>query len=225
MINAAGRHAVARGLVLTMVVGAGLWSARRYYRNWGATKQESRAPMPGDGLIHEPAAESTDAEWTDAAAESVWPVVLDVVLRERRTAGDGAPSMGEVIRLPVRLFGRAMGGINMSVVDVDDGRSLVLRTVRQTLPVDVTWTWLVEPRLDDRTRVIVRLRIALRHPGDILVAEAAGPLIAMFTRRRLAAISIGTAVSATPGSPWNQRPSAARIDHHSQAVIRKGGSS
>ncbi|TPG32725.1 SRPBCC family protein [Mycolicibacterium hodleri] len=179
-----------RRLALTMVSAAALWSARRYYRNWVATKQESRAPMPGDGLIHEPAAESTDAEWIDAAAELVWPVVLDVVLRERRTAGRADPSVGDVIRLPMRLGGRALGGIEMSVVDVDDGRFLVLRTVRQAVPVDVTWTWLIEPRLDDRTRVIVRLRIALRHPGDVLLAEAAGPFIAILTRRRLAAIRI-----------------------------------
>lgn len=52
----------------------------------------------------------------------------------------------------------------------------------------MTWAWSAESRWDDRTRVIVRLRIALRHPGDVFVAEAAGPIIAVLTRRRLAEI-------------------------------------
>ncbi len=182
-----------------MLVGvAGLWTARRYYRNWGATKEESQAPMLGDGFIHQPAAESTAAEWIDAPVDSVWPRVLDVVLGEGRTTGDANPSSGEVIRVPMTSCGRA--GVPMSVVDAVDGRSLVLRTVQEAVPVDVTWAWLAEPRWDDRTRVIVRMRIALRHPGDVILAEAAGPIVALLTRRRLAEISSDDRRSPACGS-------------------------
>ncbi len=144
--------------------------------------------MLGDGLIHEPAAESTAAEWIDASVSDVWPRVLDVVLGEGRTIGEANPPIGEIIRLPVTICGRVVAGVTMSVVDGVGGRSLVLRTVHRKVPVDLTWAWLAEPRWDDRTRLIVRLRIALRHPGDVIVAEAAGPVVAILTRRRLAEI-------------------------------------
>ncbi|MBJ7338122.1 SRPBCC family protein [Mycolicibacterium sp.] len=194
-----------RGKVaLTLVGAAALWGARRYYRNWGATKQESHASMLGDRLIHQPAAQSTDAEWIGARVETVWPRVLDVVLRRRREIDDDDLSVGDVIHLPLVIVGRAMGSVPMSVVDVVDGRSLVLRTVQRTVPVDLTLSWHAEPRWDDRTRLIVRLRIALRHPGDIFLAEAAGPIIAVLVRRRLVAIrsmSLSNTIVAQKDTP------------------------
>ena len=169
-----------RDLVPALAGVATLYAARRYYRNWGATKQESHARMPGDGLIHEPAAQSTSAEWIDGPIDSVWPRVLKVVLRHEFT---GTPA-GEIVHVPLSANRR----VAMTVVEGGDGRSMVLRTVPRVVPVDVTWAWFAESRWDDRTRVTVRLRIALRHPGDVLLAEAAGPVIAVLTRRRLAEI-------------------------------------
>ncbi|GLP82788.1 SRPBCC family protein [Mycobacterium antarcticum] len=169
-----------RDLGPALAGAAALYAARRYYRNWGATKQESHARMPGDGLIHEPAAQSTSAEWIDVPIESVWPRVLKATLHQQ----DADPVRGEIVQLRLTRYRR----IAMSVVEGVDGRSLVLRTVPRAVPIDVTWAWSAESRWDDRTRVIVRLRIALRHPGDVLVAEAAGPIIAVLTRRRLAEI-------------------------------------
>lgn len=173
-------RAVRRDLGPVLAVVAALYAARRYYRNRGATKQETHARMPGDGLIHEPAAQSTSAEWIDAPIESVWPRVLKTVLRQQ----DTHPVPGGIVHVKLTRYRR----ITMTVVESADDRSLVLRTVPRAVPIDVTWAWFAESRWDDRTRVIVRLRIALRHPGDVLAAEAAGPIIAVLVRRRLAEI-------------------------------------
>lgn len=169
-------------------VAAALLAARQYYRNWGATKEENRVSMLGDGVIHRPATERTAAEWIDAPVEVVWPRVLDVVFGKDRSTVTAAPAIGDGVRLPVTIGGRAMGRISMSVVDVVEGRALVLRTVQPRVPVDVTWAWLAEARWEDRTRLIVRLRIALRHPGDFVIAEAVAPIVALVTRRALVAI-------------------------------------
>lgn len=179
---------------------AGLWAVRRYYRNWGATKAETRAPALGDELIHEPVAEATAAEWIDVPIDAVWPRVMRVVMGEHWANGDPHPSVGDEYRLPMTIGGRVLGGVTMSVVDVVDHRALVLRTVRKSVPVDVTCAWLAEPRLDDRTRLVLRIRIALRHPGDVILAEASGPILALLTRRALAGIKDG-AMNANTSPP------------------------
>ena len=187
-----------------MFVGAaGLLAARQYYRNWGTTKEESHAPMFGDELIGSPATQTTAAEWIDAPVDVVWSHVLDVVLGKDRPPNGAGPSIGDVIRVPVNIFGRATAGLTLSVVDVDvdgvDRRAFVLRTVRPPMPVDVTCAWVAEPRWEDRARLIVRFRIALRHPGDFAIAEAAGPIVTMLTRRTLAAIRSSAVNAQQPG--------------------------
>ena len=187
---------VNKNAALFVAGAAVLLAARQYYRNWGSTKEESRVAMPGDGLIHGPVTETTAAEWIDAPADVVWSHVLDVGFGEHRPTDGAAPSIGDVVRFPVTIGGRELTGITMSVVDVVERRALVLRTLHPPLPVDVTCAWLAEPRWEDRTRLIVRLRIALRHPGDVVLAEAVGPVVALVTRRVLAAIrssSVGDA--------------------------------
>lgn len=158
-----------------------LWAARRYYRNWGATKEESREVLLGDGYLHDPVAQTTAAEWIDAPLDTVWDELT------RRVCG-GAPRVGDAVRVSLLPALHRFGTIGMTVIDVDAGRAMVLRTTRAGFPVDATCVWLVDTRWQDRTRLLMRLRIALRHPGDFLVAEASDPLLASLTRRALVAI-------------------------------------
>ena len=37
-----------------------LYAARRYYRNWGTTKDECRIDLPGDELVGQPAVQTTE---------------------------------------------------------------------------------------------------------------------------------------------------------------------
>jgi hypothetical protein len=57
----------------TAAVLAMLYGARRYYRNWGATKTECRMLLPGDTLVADPAIQTTEAVHIDAPVSAVWP--------------------------------------------------------------------------------------------------------------------------------------------------------
>jgi hypothetical protein len=50
-----------------------LYAARRFYRNWGTTKEECKMHIPGDGAISEPADITTEGIWIDAPPSAVWP--------------------------------------------------------------------------------------------------------------------------------------------------------
>ena len=60
-------------IVRVAVVGAVLYAARRYFRNWGTTKEECRMRLLGDELVGSPAVQTTEAVWINASASSVWP--------------------------------------------------------------------------------------------------------------------------------------------------------
>ena len=50
----------------TAALLAVLYAARRYYRNWGATKAECQMRLPGDALVGDPAIQTTEAVYIDA---------------------------------------------------------------------------------------------------------------------------------------------------------------
>ncbi|HTY27040.1 MAG TPA: SRPBCC family protein, partial [Mycobacterium sp.] len=39
-----------KGVLGSAAAAAGLYAARRFYRNWGTTKEECETPLPGDEL-------------------------------------------------------------------------------------------------------------------------------------------------------------------------------
>jgi hypothetical protein len=53
------------------------------------------------------------------------------------------------------------------------------------LPWESVWSFHLIPRLDDRCRLLVRTRVGLRHPGEVFLAELAGPVTAVMTRGML----------------------------------------
>jgi hypothetical protein len=59
-------------VVRPVLIAAGLYAARRYYRNWGATKEECSMRLPGDELVRAPVVQATEAVTIDAPASSVW---------------------------------------------------------------------------------------------------------------------------------------------------------
>lgn len=63
-------------VALTVMGGAGaayMLLARPWHLQWGATDQESRAPLPGDDLIAAPDLAATRAITVRASADEVWP--------------------------------------------------------------------------------------------------------------------------------------------------------
>ena len=55
-----------------------LYAARRYYRNWGTTKEECAMYLPGDELLDRPVVRTTEAVWINAPANAVWPWLVQM---------------------------------------------------------------------------------------------------------------------------------------------------
>ncbi len=179
-----------------------LYAGRRYYRNWGATKEDCTISLPGDELVGEPAVQTTDAVWIDAPASAVWPwlvqigqdrggfysyqTVEDLFGLNVHNADRIHPEWqqlhrGDTVRLMPKGWMGLREGLVTSVVDVVAGQSIVLRATPPTYPWDTVWTFHLMPHWEDRSRLLVRRRIGMRHPGEILGVELAGPASALLT--------------------------------------------
>lgn len=189
-------------MVKALVAGAVLYAARRYFRDWGTTKAESSANMPGDRLLSPPVLQATEAVWVEAGADDVWPWLVQMgqdrgglysfeklenaVGLHYRNADRIHPEwqhidVGDVVRLVPRGWLGRDDGIALRVAEVVDGQSIVLRA-QPGLPWDIVWSFHVMPHWDDRCRLLIRSRLALRHPAEIAVAELFGPARALITR-------------------------------------------
>lgn len=196
-------------LIGSVAAGAGLLAARQFYRNWGTTKDECQTPLPGDELIGQPAVQTTEGVWIDAPAADVWPWLVqmgqdrgglysyegleNLVGLMYRNAERIHPEwqhleVGDVIRVVPRGWMGLSDGIALPVAQVTEGQSIVLRLQPPQLPWDGIWSFHVIPRWEDRCRLLVRSRSRMRAPGEVLGAEAGGPVLALMTRGMLLGI-------------------------------------
>jgi len=211
-----------RDLVRVSAVAALLYATRRYYRNWGTTKEESRARLPGDELVGRPAVQSTEGVWINAPADVVWPWLLQM--------GQGRGGLysyqtlenliglhydntdrihpewqrlepGDEVRLAPKGWMGRRNGVTMQVAEVIDKEAIVLRGTPPEFPWDGVWSFHLAPHRDDRSRLLVRTRARLRHPGEVLTTELAGPVTALVARGML--LGIKRRVESLPpiGSP------------------------
>ncbi|EHI13731.1 hypothetical protein [Mycolicibacterium thermoresistibile] len=198
-----------RPLAVFAGTAALLYAARRYYRNWGTTKHECRQRLPGDELIRPPLVRTTEGVWIDRPAETVWPWLvqmghnrgglygrggLQALLGLARDSADRIHPQwqhlepGDRVQLaPPGWLGRP-AGLVMTVAQVLDGEALVLRGSPPDMPWDSVISFHVLARGPDKCRLLVRSRTALRRPGQVLVAELAGPVAALLTRGLLLGI-------------------------------------
>lgn len=54
------------------------YAAKRYYRNWGTTKEECQMRLRGNDLVDDPVVQTTEAVWIEASASSVWPWLVQM---------------------------------------------------------------------------------------------------------------------------------------------------
>ncbi|AQA05119.1 hypothetical protein BVC93_24985 [Mycobacterium sp. MS1601] len=186
-----------------------LYVARRYYRNWGTTKEECSETLPGDDLVEAPAVQTTEGIWIDAPAADVWPWLIqmgqdrgglysyeklenlaglqyhntDVVHQEWQHL-----LPGDVVRLAPQRWLGLRDGLVLEVAKVVEGQSIVLRATPARQHWNAVWSFHVLPRWDDRCRLLIRSRTGLRHPGEVLATEIAGPALAIITRGMLLGI-------------------------------------
>ncbi|MCV7079691.1 hypothetical protein [Mycobacterium szulgai] len=162
-----------------------LYCARAYYRNWGATKAEYRMQLPGDALVGDPAIQTTEAVNIDAPAAVVWRRLLQA---GQGSGGDRVdldcrePAIGDVVRLwPQGWLGLA-DGVEFTVADSVAEDHLVLNVMHADLRWNAVLSFHLQPHWEDRVRLLVRARIALRYPGEVIALEMLRPLTALGTR-------------------------------------------
>ncbi|WNG83576.1 SRPBCC family protein [Mycobacterium sp. ITM-2016-00316] len=152
-------------IVNGVVVVAGLVGLRQFYRNWGTTKGECTSRLPGDDLVGAPAVQTTEGVWVDAPADAVWSELLRTL---RNRAG-----MSRWMAAPLQ------------VAHLSEGAVLVLQSTPKGLHAGAVWSVSVIPHGADRCRVLLRCRIGLRHPGQVVGVELLGPVRALVTRAML----------------------------------------
>jgi hypothetical protein len=158
---------------------------RLWYREWGATDDEARRPLPGDELVPDPRSEFTCAITIQAPAAQVWPWLVQIGCQRAGwysydlLDNQGVPSaeqiMAEHQRLDVgdQVLLTPDGKMGYPVAIIEPGRALVLsgsmdtRTGEQVDPNDPNLEnyfgganifVLYEP--DERTtRLIIRQRL------------------------------------------------------------------
>lgn len=195
---------------IKVVLGLGLlYAARRFFRDWGTTKAECSMALPGDELIVSPALQATEGVWIDAPAADIWPWLLQMGQNrgglysfetlentlglQYRNADRIHPEWqcladGDTVRLVPRGWLGLREGFTMRVVEIVDQSTLVLRSPRPEQLWDAVWSFHLTQGWEDRCRLLVRSRYGLRHPGEVVLGELAGPVRAFVTRGLLIGI-------------------------------------
>jgi hypothetical protein len=176
-------------IMRTVALVAVLFAARQYYRNWGATKEECVLQLPGDALIGDPVVQATEAAYIDSPQSTVWALLAQMG-QDREDAERVCPEslhleVGDVVRLAPKGWMGLKDGLTMCVADIEPEKHIVLRAARPRLLWDAVWSIHVLPHWEDRVRVLVRVRIGLRHPGEVFAMELARPLFTLTARRFL----------------------------------------
>ena len=71
------------------------------------------------------------------------------------------------------------------VAEIEPEKRILLRGARPRFLWDAVWSIHLLPHWEDRVRLLVRVRIGFRHPGEVLAMELARPLVVLTTRRIL----------------------------------------
>ncbi len=162
-----------------------LYAARRYYRNWGATKAECQMVLPGDGSVADPAVQTTEAVYIDAPVSAVWSDLLQAG-RQRRDGDDHPESrqlaVGDVVRVAPEDWMGLPDGVTLTVAELVAEKYVVLNATRADQRWNAVWSFHIQPHWEDRVRLLTRARIALRHPGEVFAMELLRPVIALGTR-------------------------------------------
>ncbi|MCF6391196.1 SRPBCC family protein [Mycobacterium sp. MBM] len=200
---------MAIGMAKILAAGAVLYAARRYFRDWGTTKDEAESRLLGDALVAAPVLQATEGVWIDAPVEAVWPWLvqmgqgrgglyafgrLEGALGLHQHSADTVHpdwqhlAVGDVVRLVPKGWLGLAEGIEFTVAEVVTGESIVLTTAAPRTPWTLVWSFHLIPRRNDRCRLLIRSRLALRHPGEVILAELLGPVRAFVTRGMLIGI-------------------------------------
>jgi hypothetical protein len=183
---------------------------RTWYESWGASDDEVRAALPGDGIVPEPQRTSTRAITIGAAPDDVWRWLVQIghargglysydwlenlVGCDLHSADELLPDHqwlhpGDLVRMGPE------GYPAFTVAEVEPPHHLVLvsadtHTGRSTLeaaqPYGTTWQWTIEPQVD-QCRLFSRQRLTYP-PGQTAMWSVVQPIAFMMERKMLVGI-------------------------------------
>ena len=162
----ARRATVAVGAATAAMAAVYVGLVRPWTKRWGATDEEVRQAMPGDGLVQRADYVATRAITIDATPHDVWPWLVQIGSGRAgwysydRLDNGGQPSADailpefqslEIDQLVPMIPGDEVG---VWVKEIDPGR----RVLWWDRKGEYSWEWTLEPRDAGRTRLISRLR-------------------------------------------------------------------
>lgn len=193
-------------------------AARWWFMRWGAELAEVNEVLPGDELIGNPTMVTTRAITINARPEAIWPWLVQMG-QDRgglysydwleslfglhfHNADHIVPewqhlTIGDQIRAAPESAGPEAG---FTVVALDAPRSIVTVVGDPTrvvpaaetgsLPDGATWTFVLHPIDEQRTRLIVRLRARFAMPkaGEWIVSRLLEPIHFVMERKQLLGI-------------------------------------
>jgi hypothetical protein len=184
-----------------------------WQQRWGATEEEVSAPLPGDGLVAEPASQITRAITIEAPRDAVWPWLVQLGADRggfysydalENLFGLGIHSAAEIVEewqdlAPGDLVAAIRSGdAGWYVMDVRPGEALVLKVAdvaagRPTARDDPAgweflWTFALRPVGPDRTRLLVRERAAFGSRLRRWLMSPVGQVSFVMTRRMMLGI-------------------------------------
>ena len=156
-------------------------------------------------MIGDPVIQVTEAVWIDSPPSVTWPWLLqmgqdrggrysrqaleNVVGRWMHNPDGPDPewkqlAVGDTLQLKPKGWMGLPDGLSFKVDAITPERSIVLRATSPDLP-RVVWSFNLQPHWATHTRLLARVRIGLRHPGEVVAVELVRPVIALLLRKVL----------------------------------------
>lgn len=197
------------------VVGVAVYRrvVRPWHLTWGATDEETAAPLVGDDLVAEPARQCTRGITIDAPPDAVWPWVVQIGADRggfysydwlENLFGLGIHSADRVVsewqhrEVGDLVYADASGSGGWYVMEVRPNEVLVLKVadvasghpVRHDEPPwwEFAWTFALQEAPTGRTRLLVRERVSFGKNVMRLAMAPVGVVSFVMTRRTMLGI-------------------------------------
>jgi hypothetical protein len=174
---------VASTLLATLLAVFFFTVYRPWQLNWGATGEEIRRAMPGDGIVWEPTFNATRAVTIKGTPEEIWPWIVQIGYRKAGfyshdwLDNDRIPSAERIIpeyqdlavgnRIPLSKL------VDAEVRALDPNRFLLLVVGSESgTHGPWTWAWGLYEQDAGQTRLVTRLRVRLDSTFANLMLDA-----------------------------------------------------
>jgi hypothetical protein len=199
------RAATAGAAVIGTAVAGYILLVRRWQLRWGATDEECDATLAGDDLIANPDLVATRAITMPAAADQVWPWIVQ--LGQGRGGFYSYDALENLVGCNIHSADRVVPQwqdlkvgdqvklhpeVGLEVAVVEPGHTLVMRggvpMGAVPPPYDFTWSFVVREQPEGTTRLLVRERYAYTQRWASLLMEPVAVVAFVMSQRMLRGI-------------------------------------